>query len=198
MTNCTSLQYFFSGITNMISISFTSEFNTENVEDMDGMFADCSSLVSINFSNLNTRNVKDMTGMFHSCISLYSIDFSNLDLRNVESMYKFCYICNSLVSVNFTNSKTLNITSYMSMFGDCFNLTSLELPNFKTRNIDIMFDYCPNLRYIDLRSINCQTNSYNIYSSLGYGLYNNGTIIINNNCSDVIQSSFSNWNIIIS
>jgi len=169
MTNCTSLQFFFSGIRNMVSISFTSEFNTENVVDMNSMFADCSSLVSINFSNLNTRNVMDMTGIFHSCISLYSIDFSNLDLRNVESMYKFCYWCDSLISVNFTNTETLNVTSYTAMFGDCFNLTSLELPNFKTKNIDLMFNNCPNLRYIDLSSINCQTTSYNIYSSLGYG-----------------------------
>ena len=108
ITNCTSLENFFLKIKNMISISFTSEFNTENVEYMDAMFMGCSSLISINFSNLNTKNVKTMEAMLHSCKSLKSIDFSNLDLRNVEIMYKFYYMCDSLVSVNFTNTTTLN------------------------------------------------------------------------------------------
>ena len=197
ITNCTSLQGFFSGITNMISISFTYEFNTENVEDMNGMFGGCSSLASINFSNLNTRNVKYMTGMFYDCNSLYYMDFSNLDLRSVESMYKFCYFCDSLVSVNFTNTNTLNLTSYPGMFGNCVNLTSIELPNFKTRNIDMMFDYCPNLTYIDIRAISCPTQDGHYYGSIGYSFPNNGTIIINSNCSNFIQNKFSNWSIII-
>ena len=191
MTNCTSLQFFFSGIRNMVSISFTSEFNTENVVDMNSMFADCSSLVSINFSNLNTKNLKTMEGMFHSCRSLQSIDFSNLDLRNVEIMYKFCYICCSLVSVNFTNTRTLNLTSYPGMFGYCVNLTSIELPNFKIRNTDGMFEGCPNLRYFDLRSISCH-----LVYDLVYYVSSNGTLIINSNCSDLIPNRFSNWTII--
>ena len=178
----------------MISISFTSEFNTENVEYMDAMFMGCSSLISINFSNLNTKNVKTMEAMLHSCKSLKSIDFSNLDLRNVEIMYKFCYMCDSLVSVNFTNTTTLNLTSYPGMFGYCVNLTSVELTNFKTKNLDFLFNDCPNLRYIDVRAINCKI----IYDfGIGYGLPNNGTIIINSNCSNAIQNLLSNWTIII-
>ena len=77
ITNCTSLNSLFADNTNLTSIAFTSEFNTENVEDMVLMFRDCSSLVSINFSNLNTKNVKTMIGIFHYCFSLYSLDFSN-------------------------------------------------------------------------------------------------------------------------
>ena len=87
----TSLRSFFSDTRNLISISFTPEFNTENVENMEFMFVGCSSLISINFSNLNTKNVKTMEGMFYDCRALKSMDFSNLDLRNLEVMYKFCY-----------------------------------------------------------------------------------------------------------
>ena len=91
---------FFGGIKNLISISFTPEFNTENVEYMNGMFDVCSSLISVNFSNLNTKKVKTMQDMFYGCASLNSMDFSNLDLRNVEIMYKFCYHCESLTLTN--------------------------------------------------------------------------------------------------
>ena len=196
MTNCTSLEYLFSDIQELVSISFTPDFNAENLEHLDFMFMGCSSLISINFSNLNTKNLKTMEGMFHSCISLQSMDFSNLDLRNVEIMYKFCFWCDSLVSVNFTNTHTLNLTSYPGMFGDCFNLTSVELTNFKTRNMDMMFDHCPSLRYIDIRSINCKPEYVGRYAWIGY-VPNNGTLIINNNCSNVIQNSFPNWTVII-
>ena len=197
MTNCTSLEYLFSDIKNLVSISFTPDFNAENLEHLDFMFMGCSSLISINFSNLNTKNVRTMEAMFHSCISLRSMDFSNLDLRRVERMYKFAYICNSLVSVNFTNTRTLNLSSYPGMFGYSVNLTSIELSNFKTRNIDDMFYYCPNLRYIDIRSISCQSQYEYNDGLIGYGFSDNGTIIINSNCSNIIQNSFSNWTIII-
>ena len=70
ITNCTSLSYLFREATNMTSIAFTSEFNTENVEDMSFMFQLCTSLISINFSNLNTKNVKNMHAMLHCCHSL--------------------------------------------------------------------------------------------------------------------------------
>ena len=73
----------------MTSIFFTSEFNTGNVEKMNSMLEGCSSLISINFSNLNTKNVKNIACIFHSCFSLYSMDFSNLDLRNGIDISKF-------------------------------------------------------------------------------------------------------------
>ena len=196
ITNCTSLRNLFGDITNMISIVFTSEFNIENVEDMSSMFFGCSSLVSINFSNLNTKNVKNMGAMFDCCYSLYSMDFSNLDLRNVEVMSKFCFLCYSLVSTNFTNMRTLNVTSFAGMFGDCYNLTSIELHNFETRNIDVLFNDCPNLRYIDIPLLSCHSKYE--YSEIGYGLSNYGTIRINSNCSSFIQNKLSNWSIIIS
>ena len=196
ITNCTSLNNLFGFNTNLTSIAFTSEFNTENVENMDEMLTDCPSLVSVNFSNLNTKNVKTMIGIFHYCFSLYSLDFSNLDIRNVENMYKFCYQCHSLNLTNFTNTRTLNVTTFTGMFDGCWELTSLELPNFKGNNLDWMLGYCPNLKYINLQSIDCQSNEDE--NNIGVGFTNNGTIIINNNCISFIQNTFSNWSIIIS
>ena len=84
------------------------------------------------------------------------------------------------------------------MFGNCISLTSIELPNFKTRNIDDIFNYSPNLKYIDLQSLNCHQSNDRYGNSIGEGFPNNGTIIINNNCISSIQNTFSNCSIIIS
>jgi len=65
ITNCTSLKSLFEDNKNLTSIAFTSEFNTQNVENMESLFDRCSSLVSIKFSNLNTKNVKSMNYMLH-------------------------------------------------------------------------------------------------------------------------------------
>ena len=45
---------------------------------MSGMFYQCSSLTSLpNISNWNTNNVTNMNGMFDQCLSLISLpDFS--------------------------------------------------------------------------------------------------------------------------
>ena len=44
-----------------------SNFNTNNVTEMGGMFFGCSSLEELNISNFNTNNVKNMFGMFSRC-----------------------------------------------------------------------------------------------------------------------------------
>ena len=47
---------------------------------MKGMFNKFSSLTSLNLSNFNTNNVKDMSYIFYNCSSLISLDLSNLIL----------------------------------------------------------------------------------------------------------------------
>ena len=44
-----------------------SNFNTNNVTDMGGMFCRCFSLKELNLSNFNTNNVTNMSDMFFGC-----------------------------------------------------------------------------------------------------------------------------------
>ena len=50
-----------------------SNFNTENVKYMFGMFVNCSGLKSLDLSNFNTENVTDMRYMFAGCGTLATI-----------------------------------------------------------------------------------------------------------------------------
>ena len=50
------------------------------------MFYECSSLKDINLSNFNTNNVTNMNCMFYGCSSLNKIDLSNFNTNNVTDM----------------------------------------------------------------------------------------------------------------
>ena len=57
-----------------------SNFNTNNVTDMEYMFYVCSSLKELNLSNFNTNNVINMSWMFGGC----SAQFQN----KIKAQYK--------------------------------------------------------------------------------------------------------------
>ena len=83
------------------------KFITKNVTNMSNMFFGCSSLKSINLSNLDTNNVKDMSGMFSGCSSLTSLNLSNFNTNNVNDMSGMFSGCSSLTSLNTTDQRLL-------------------------------------------------------------------------------------------
>ena len=58
-----------------------SNFYTNNVTNMGGMFSRCSSLTKINLSNFNTNNVTDMECMFYGCSYLKKKNIITKDKR---------------------------------------------------------------------------------------------------------------------
>jgi surface protein len=64
---------------NLVEISFTSKFNTQNIIDMSEMFSHCHHLVSADISVFNTEKVTKMNDMFRNCYSLKSINLSNFN-----------------------------------------------------------------------------------------------------------------------
>ena len=57
------------------------------------MFSYCNSLISIDLSNFNTQNVTNMDYMFFNCNSLSSIDLSNFNARNLTNMEFMFFNC---------------------------------------------------------------------------------------------------------
>ena len=51
-------------INEMISINFTSQFNTSKITSMDNMFQSCLNLISIDVSVFDTSKVTNMNSMF--------------------------------------------------------------------------------------------------------------------------------------
>ena len=53
---------------------------------MISMFERCSSLKELNLSNFNTNNVTNMESMFYECSSLKELNLSNFNTNNVTDM----------------------------------------------------------------------------------------------------------------
>ena len=77
-----------------------SNFNTQNVINMNSMFYGCESLTNINLYNFNTQIVTNMVSMFSGCSSLTNINLYNFNTQNVTNMYNMFYGCNSLTKKN--------------------------------------------------------------------------------------------------
>ena len=157
--NFESLGEMFYGVNNLISISFTHLFNTENITNLNFMFYGCTKLTSIDISYFNTENVIYMSGMFELCSSLLSLDISNFNTQNVTSMNMMFYGCNSLTSINITHFNTKELTGMNSMFESCYNLTEINLSNFETKYVTSMsylFHRCYSLTSINLSNFNIQ------------------------------------------
>ena len=60
---------------------------------MSSMFFGCSSLKELNLSNFNTNNVTDMNCMFFQCKSLNELNISNFNTNNVTNMSGMFFGC---------------------------------------------------------------------------------------------------------
>ena len=95
-----SLDSIFQNVNRMISISFTSLFNTSNATTMIGFFDQCSKLESIyHIYNLDVRKVNDLGLFFKGCSSLKSIDLSSFVTKNNMFLDDMFYNCFSLTSI---------------------------------------------------------------------------------------------------
>ena len=131
--------------------------NTENVETMQGMFHNCSSLESLNLSSFNTPNLTNMEGMFAYCTELRSVNLSSFDTSEVTDMGGLFAECTSLTGVNISSFNTAKVTNMSSMFYNCKSLQEIDVSHFKTTaltNMSSMFENCSELDNLDLSSAN--------------------------------------------
>ena len=147
--------YFFS-FSNLANLDLRG-FNTENVEDMYGMFYECDKLTDLDLSGFDTSNVTDMCGMFYGCSSLTELDLSSFNTESVEDMYGMFYGCGSLTNLDLSSFKTPNVKDMSGMFYGCHSLTSLDLSGFVTSKVEDMagmFYECGSLTSLDLSNFN--------------------------------------------
>ena len=150
----TSLKGFFSGCSNLETISGLDYLNTKNVTDMSYMFYDCIKLPSLNLSKFNTAKVTDMSYMFSGCQKLPSLDLSKFNTANVTNMSNMFDDCNKLSSLTLSESfNTVNVTNMAEMFKNCRELSSLDISKFNTvkvKSMSSMFYGCNKLSSLTL------------------------------------------------
>ena len=84
------------------------------------MFSFCSSLVLLNLSNFNTQNVTNMDYMLYNCSSLTSLDLSNFinkEDTSMENMFYNCFYLKYLDISGFT--QTIDIFGTNAVSENC-------------------------------------------------------------------------------
>ena len=129
--NAVYMYAMFSGCTSLQSIHFGGYFLTGNVEDMSGMFYNCSSLTELHLDYLNTDNVKvfgddGYGGMFEGCSSLkvismpYFYTWSATDSKNMFAG------CSELERIYCYYGDFTSVTNSDNMFDGCYKLEGFK------------------------------------------------------------------------
>ena len=163
----TNSNYMFYKCSSLTSLDL-SNLKSNQIVNMSWMFFGCVSLINLNLSNLNTKNVNDMNHMFTDCSSLTSLNLLNLNTNNVKDMNYMFSNCSSLLSLNLSNFDTKKVKNMSGMFSNCSSLLSLNLSNFNTKkvkNMSGMFSNCSSLISLDLSNFNT-INVTNMYSMI--------------------------------
>ena len=143
--------------------------DTSNVNNMNGMFYECYSLISLpDISKWDTSNVNDMKYMFYKCSSLISLpDISKWNTSRVNEMKYMFYKCSSLISLpDISKWDTSNVKDMCFMFSGCkylFKLPLFYLINKDNDNIifEVTFRINKNKRLRILGKKFIENNFYN-------------------------------------
>lgn len=130
-----------------------SGWNISHIEDISGMFEECSYLQKIiGLDTLDTSSVKLMTDLFEGCKNLEEIDLSKWNFNNVTDMAHMFSNCSGLKTIK--GLENLNFTSLnrpaklRSMFRRCTSLEKLDISKWKFNKLPIcknMFSLCEKL-----------------------------------------------------
>ena len=154
--NVVDMQWMFSGCSSLKALDLSS-FNTEKVMFMGCMFQNCSSLQSLDLSSFNTENVMVTSYMFSGCSSLQSLDVSSFNTEDVTDMSCMFQRCSSLQSLDLSSFNTENVTQMEYMFRNCSSIQSLDLSGFNTENVtqmNSMFYECSSIKTLDVSNFN--------------------------------------------
>ena len=166
---------------------------------MNSLFSRCTTLKSINFSNINTSMVIDMSYMFYNCRLLELNNLYDFNTSKVTNMTNIFYNCRSIISLNLSNFDTSSLLNMNSMFRNAIKLITLDISNFdtsKVTNMGNLFNGCSSLKNIyylstlDSPSVIVRTGMFDGCSQLfGYDPdyqsgYNNS-----NDSTDIIKFS---------
>ena len=151
--NGNSTKALFNGFSKLTAISGIGNLNTANVEDMNNMFANCSSLTTLDLHTFNTAKVTNMAMMFYHCIGLTSLRVSKFNTANVTTMNQMFDSCSLLTILNLSSWNTAKVTNMNQMFYGCSNLVTIFVSTeWNTDAVDysdLMFNGCTNIKGSD-------------------------------------------------
>ena len=180
----------FRNMSSLISLNL-SNFDTSKVTNMSYMFFNTSSLALLNLSNFDTSQVMNMDSIFRRMTNLTTIDLSNFDTSKVTDMSSMFADMHNLTTLNLFNFNTSKVMYMNRMFSDMHNLTALNLSNFDTSQVTDMHDMFSNIRnLITLNLSNFNTSRVTDMGFMFYGMSSLTSLNLSNfNTSNVTDIS---------
>ncbi|MBQ6093954.1 MAG: BspA family leucine-rich repeat surface protein, partial [Lachnospiraceae bacterium] len=135
----TNMACAFMGLENVESFEGMDMLHTENVRDMTGAFAECSSLMEIDLSNFDTSKVLNMKGMFYDCSSMATLNVGSFNTANVTNMENmFCMSSSGLLGTIYASTSfvTTGLPNAMTMFGNTPILCGGNGTEFNAANVN--------------------------------------------------------------
>ena len=164
----TSMTGMFSDDPMLASITFGDNFKTDNVENLNSMFANDASITSLDLNGWNTGKVISMKATFSKMSSLETLQISNWNTENVQDISNLFIKCTSLETLNIKDWNMKSLKGMDSAFDGVESLTVLDLSGWNTtsnlKSMNYAFRRNPLLRTIDISSFD--TSSVTSISSL--------------------------------
>lgn len=164
-----SLHGLFFGFFGLTTINGLDNLNTANVQDMENMFAACSSLTSLDLSSWNTANVTTVFSMFDGCSKLTTVDLSGWNTEKVATISSLFNGCSELTTVDLSSWNTAKVWSTSYMFYNCSKLENIYVGDgWSTAAVtsgDNMFYGCTKL--LSMNTANPATNKTNAHTGDG-------------------------------
>ena len=170
---------------NCSSLTYTSLGDIGNVKSMNYMFAGCSNLLLINWTDDDNASVTEMKGMFQGCRSIihicdvYDVLFDNAIVTTMESMFEDCVGLGKDPDdpdVFLSDLAVFNVQNMSNMFKGCTSLTNVYFSVYEEEGkkygladqvIDMsgMFQGCTQLSTLDIsgQSFSNVTNTANMF-----------------------------------
>ena len=95
-------------------------------------------LFSIKLIQEGSNKLTTMEGMFANCRNLISIDFNIADISNVTNMSSLFLNCEKIKNINLKLELSEKVTTMSRAFEGCENLEQINLEKIKTHNVEDM------------------------------------------------------------
>ena len=139
-TSLTSTARWFNRLSNLKTITGLYRVKTDNVRDMEAMFAECSSLTDLDVSTFVTKNVKNMRYMFYNCSGMRRLDLTNFNTGKLTDMYRMFKGCFAMrVIFAGPDWTTEKVTSGEEVFNECTNIVGGETTTYSADHTDYTY-----------------------------------------------------------
>ena len=129
--------FWFYRMEGLVEFEHLDYLNMASATAMNGMFALCTSLQSLDLSTFFAGYVDNTTGMFYGCKSLQTLDMCNVFPNHVNVMMGMFYDCTELTTI-YCNDKWTSGSSD-DMFTNCTSLKGGTGTVFDDAHTDILY-----------------------------------------------------------